>query len=150
MGFIAGSNIGASIFRIGFWNPLYYCETLLPANSGNAISPKYAFQIRLVIRLGIRFESVLDPLWDAFGIPLDAIEVRFGVRFKCIWSLVVHVVGSGGCKGEGEEGRGRSPETDPKTDYGMAPAKRNPGDLYNGLANKLLGQRSPKRTPRHT
>ena len=34
--------------------------------------------------LNIRFRSVwgsdLDPFWDAFGIPVDAFEVRFGVR----------------------------------------------------------------------
>ena len=42
------------------------------------------------------------------------------------------------------------PLGDPFWDSGMAPAKRNPGDFFNGLANKLLGQRSHKRIPRHT
>ena len=110
--------------------------------------------------------SVGDPLED----PLQ-LGMRWGIRWGICWGIrrgTCLVDPPGGDPSGDPLGSvlGLSPVLDPFRDpspgeragpelgpgrtrgpagpNGMAPAKRNPGDLYNGLANKLLGQRSPR------
>ena len=129
----------------------------MPANSRNAISPKYAFQIRLVIRLGIRFGSVLNPSWTRFGMRLGSLWMRL----KCLLGFVLSAFGVSWFMLWVPRGRGRvvvgdalqkasqnalSPGLDPekKSQNGLSPRTDPPTDPQTDPLT------DPRRTPQRT